>query len=123
MLCESLRDYAMKIINFKKRKMKLLTKEQQESYENTKISYIWKEKFENKFVAHKNYHKVGDYCHYAEEYKDAVRSICNLKYSALKKNLIAFHNRFNYDQHFTIKELAQNLKTNLLVQEKTLKNK
>ena len=28
--CESLREHAMKIINFKKEKMKLLTKEQQE---------------------------------------------------------------------------------------------
>ena len=28
--CESLREHAMKIINFKKKKMKLLTKEQQE---------------------------------------------------------------------------------------------
>ena len=34
--CESLREYAMKVINFKKKKMKLLTKEQQESYENVK---------------------------------------------------------------------------------------
>ena len=30
----------MIIINFKKKKMKLLTKEQQESYENAKICYI-----------------------------------------------------------------------------------
>ena len=30
----------MKIINFKKKKMKLLTKEHQESYENAKICYI-----------------------------------------------------------------------------------
>ena len=37
MFCQSLRQYAMKIINFKKKKMKLLTKEQKESYENTKI--------------------------------------------------------------------------------------
>ena len=42
--CESLREHAMKIINFKKKKMKLLTEEQQESYENAKISYIWKNK-------------------------------------------------------------------------------
>ena len=28
--CESLREHAMEIINFKKKKMKLLTKEQQE---------------------------------------------------------------------------------------------
>ena len=30
--------------------MKLLTKEQQESYENAKLCYICKEKFENKYV-------------------------------------------------------------------------
>ena len=35
--CESLREHAMKIINFKKKKMKLLTKEQQESYQKAKI--------------------------------------------------------------------------------------
>ena len=35
--CECLREHAIKIINLKmKKKMKLLTKEQQESYENTK---------------------------------------------------------------------------------------
>ena len=38
---ELLREEAMIIINFKKKKMKLLTKEQQESYENAKICYIW----------------------------------------------------------------------------------
>ena len=34
--CESSRQQAMKIINFKKKKMKLLTKEKKESYENAK---------------------------------------------------------------------------------------
>ena len=48
----------LKIINFKKKKMKLLTKEQQESYENTKVCYICKEKFENKCLEDKKYHKV-----------------------------------------------------------------
>ena len=32
--CEYLREHAMKIINFKKKKMKLLTMEQQESHAN-----------------------------------------------------------------------------------------
>ena len=41
--CEFLREHAMKVINFKKKKMKLLTKEQQESYENAKICYTCKE--------------------------------------------------------------------------------
>ena len=43
----------MKIINSKKKKMKLSTKEQQESYENSKICYICKEKFENKYLKDK----------------------------------------------------------------------
>ena len=51
--CESLREHEMKIIDFKKKKMKLLTKEQQESYENAKICYICKEKFENKYFKDK----------------------------------------------------------------------
>ena len=44
--CESLREHAMKII----KKMKLLTKDQPKSYENTKICYICKEKLENKYL-------------------------------------------------------------------------
>ena len=40
--CESLRKHATKIINFKNKKMKLLTKEQQEPYQNAKICYICK---------------------------------------------------------------------------------
>ena len=42
--CESLREQAMKIINFKKKKRKLLTEEQQESHGNSKICYICKNK-------------------------------------------------------------------------------
>ena len=37
---EFLREHVMKINYFKNEKMKLLTKEQQESYENAKICYI-----------------------------------------------------------------------------------
>ena len=43
----------MEIISFKKKNMNLLPKEQQESYENAKISYNFEEKFENKFVKDK----------------------------------------------------------------------
>ena len=40
--CESLRENAMEIINFKKNKVRLLTKGKQESYENAKNCYICK---------------------------------------------------------------------------------
>ena len=39
--CESLREHEMKRINFEKKKMILLTNEQQESYEERKICYIY----------------------------------------------------------------------------------
>ena len=87
--CESLREQPIKIINLKKKKIKLLTKEQQESYENAKICYICKEKFENKYVIYK-YHKVRDHCHYTRDYRGAGHSICNLKYSVAKKNSYSF---------------------------------
>ena len=45
--CESLWEHKMKKIDFKKKKMKLLTKEQQESCENAKTCYICKETIEN----------------------------------------------------------------------------
>ena len=108
--CEFLREHAVKIINFKKKKMKLLRKEQKESYENAKICCICKEKFENKYLKDKKYCKVRDHCHYTGEYRGAAHSICNLKYSMLKKIPIFFHNRSNCDYHFIIKELAEEFK-------------
>ena len=107
---ELLKEHAMKIVDFKKKKMKLLTKEQQESYVNAKIFYICKEKFENKYLQDKKCLKVRDHCHYTGQYRDAAHIICNLKYSVLKKILIVFHNRSNYDYHFIIKELAKEFK-------------
>ena len=61
---EVLREHAMTIINFKKKKMKLLTKEQQESYKNEKICQNCKEKLENKYLKDKKYGKVRGHCHY-----------------------------------------------------------
>ena len=62
--CKFLGEHAMKIIHFKKKKMKLLTKEQHESNENAKICYICKEKFKNKYLKDKKYRKVRGHCHY-----------------------------------------------------------
>ena len=39
--------------------MKLLTKEQQKSYENAKVCYICKENFENKHAKDKNIVKLA----------------------------------------------------------------
>ena len=58
--CEFLREHA---INFKMKKIKLLTKKHKESYENAKICCICKEKFENKHLKDKKYCKSRYYYH------------------------------------------------------------
>ena len=47
--------------------MKLLAKEQQESYENAKTCCFCNEKIENKYAKGKKYCKVRDHCHYIGE--------------------------------------------------------
>ena len=90
--------------------MKLLTKEQQESYKNANICYICKKEFENKYLKVKKYGNVRDHCHYTRKYRGAAHSICNLNYSVPKKIPIIFHNGSNYDYYFVIKELAEEFK-------------
>ena len=107
--CESLTEHTMEIINLKVKKMQLLTKEQQKPCETAKLCYICYKKFENKYVKDRKYRKVRYYCHYTEEYRGAVHSICNLKYSVPIKIGMAFHNGSNYDYCFIIKYLAQEL--------------
>ena len=55
-----------------------------------KSCYICKEKFENKYVKDKKYHKVRDHCHYTGECRSVVHSICNLKRSLPIKNFYSF---------------------------------
>ena len=44
--------------------MKLLTIKQQELYENAKIYYIFKEKYEDEYIKDKRYRNVRDHCRY-----------------------------------------------------------
>ena len=83
--------------------MKLLTKEQQESYENAKICSICKEKSEMKYFEDKKYCKVRDHYHYTGEYRTAAYSICNLKHSVPKKVPMVFHNGTDSDYHLSQK--------------------
>ena len=92
--CEFLREHEMRIINFKKRKKKLLTKEEQESFENAKICHICKQNSEHKYLKDKKYHKVRGHCHYTREYRGVAHGICNLKYSVPIKNSYSFSQWF-----------------------------
>ena len=51
--CEFLRENALKKINFKNKKIKILTKKQQESDGNAKICYICNKRIENKYLQEK----------------------------------------------------------------------
>ena len=109
--CWSLREHSMELIKFFK-KMKLLTKQQQEPSENAKLCYICKDKFENNYGKDKKCCKVRDHCHchYTGEYWSVTHSICDLKYGEPKVIPIVFPNGTNYDYHFTIKEPAKKFK-------------
>ena len=66
--------------------MKLLTKQQQDSYTKCKKSVISvKKKFENKYFG-----KVRNDSHCTEEYRCATHSICNLKYNVPEKGTKLF---------------------------------
>ena len=90
--------------------MKLLAKEQHESYKNAKIYYICKEKFENRYFKDKKYRKIRDHCHYTGQYRGAAHSLCNLDYSVPNKIPIVSNNGPNYEYYFIIKELAEEFK-------------
>ena len=68
----------------------------------------------NKYLNDKKYFKVVIHCHYPREYRGALHSKFNLKYSVPQKIWIVFHNGSIYGgHHFIIKEY--NLKNNLLL--------
>ena len=79
--CEYLTEHAVKIINSKKKKMKLLTNKWQKSSENASIYCTCKQTFKDKRAKDKKCCNVGDSCHCIGEYRSASHSACNLKYS------------------------------------------
>ena len=86
-----LREQVMEKINFKKKKMILLTTHQHKSYENAKICYSCEEIFEDKYTKEKKQSTVRDHWHYTGEYRGAA-NICNLEYIIPKEIFIFFHN-------------------------------
>ena len=113
--CKNLRDQAMKIINYEKKKEIILTNEEKESYENQEVCYICEKEFctdKNNKKEFKSYCKVRDHCHYTGKYRGAAHSSCNLRYKIPKEIPVIFHNGSTYDYHFIIKELAKEFEGN-----------
>ena len=90
-----------------------LTDEEIIYYEKQKLCHICKKEFcydkndKNKF---KLYRKVRDHYHYTGKFRGAAHSICNLRYKVQREIPVVIHNGSNYDYHFIIKELAEELK-------------
>ena len=68
--CESLRNHATKN-NYMKLHAAIIIW-------NTKICYICKEKFEDKYTKDKKHCKVRDHCYYTGKYRGAAYGICHL---------------------------------------------
>ena len=97
--CKDLKDHATKIIDFKKKPMIPLTKEEEDNYNKENTCYICKKDFNNDG-------KVRDHCHFTGKYRGAAHNTCNLRHKIPKNIPVIFHNGSTYDYHFIIKELA-----------------
>ena len=104
MFCKDLREHTTKIINYEKKKMIPLTKEEKIHYNEQEICYTCKKEFDK---SNKKHYKVRDHCHYTGKYRGAAHNICNLRYKIPKEIPVVFHNGSIYDYHFIIKELAK----------------
>ena len=107
--CKDLKEHATRIINFEKKKIIPLTKEEKINYNDQQIRYICKKEFDT--TDKKNY-KVRDHCHYKGKYRGAAHYICNLRYKVPKEIPVVFHNGSAYDYHFIIKELVKEFEGN-----------
>ena len=91
------------VINFEKKKMLLLTKKELKLHQDSIKCYMCRKGFLKKFANYKNYQKVRDHCHFTG---GAAHSICNLRFNVPNEISVVFHNRSNYNYHFIVKELA-----------------
>ena len=102
--CKDLKENAMKIINYEKKKIVPLTTKEEICYTKQKICYTCKKEFDK---SDKKHHKAKDHCHYTNKYRGAAHNICNLRYKVPKEIPVVFHNGSTYDYHFIIKELVK----------------
>ena len=104
--CLDLREHAIKLIIYEKKKMIPLTNKEEKNYNKQKICYIYKKEF-NTDDSDKKHHKVKHHCHYTGQYRRAAHNICNLRYRIPQEIPVMFHNGSTYDYHFIIKELVK----------------
>ena len=77
--CLDLKEHATKIIDYEKKSMIPLTKEEKKIHREQKVCYICKKRFGTDDNDNEKYFKVRDYCHYTGKYRGAAHDICNLR--------------------------------------------
>ena len=92
-----------------------LTKKEIKLHQDAKVCYICGKRILQKLSKSINYWKVKDHCHYTGKYRGTEHSICNLKFNVPNEIPVVFQNGSNYDYHFVIKELANELREDLIV--------
>ena len=106
---KDLKEHTARIINYEKKKIISLTKEEKINYNDQQICCICKKEFDK---SDKKHHKVRDHCHYTGKYRGAAHNICNLRYKVPKEIPVVFHNDSTYDNHFIIKQLVKEFEGN-----------
>ena len=96
----------IEIINYEKKEIVPLTKEEEKAHRWATECYICKEKFSTDNDDKKHY-KVKDHCYYTGKYRGTAHNICNLRYKTSSEFVVVLHNGSTYDYHLIIKELAE----------------
>ena len=104
--CKDLKEHATRIINYEKKKIIPLTKEEKINYNDQKICYICKKEFDT-IDKTKSSSLSRDHCHYTGKYRGAAHNICNLRCKVPKEIPVVFHNGSTYGYHFIIKKLVK----------------
>ena len=104
--CLDLREHVTNIVNYEKKEMIPLTKNEEKKHKKQEVCHICKKRFSTD-DSNKKYHNVRDHCHYTGKYRGAAHDICNLRNKIPKEIPVVFYNGSTYHYHFIIKELAE----------------
>ena len=96
--CKDLKGHAIRIVDFKRKFITPLTKDEEDAYDKENKCHICRKDLDKD--------EVKDYCYFTGKYRGAAHSTCNLKYKIPKNIPVIFHNGSTYDYHFIIRELA-----------------
>ena len=109
-----LKEHVMKIINYEKKEVIPVTKEENRPYKEQEACHICEEKVcvDKDDENYKSKRKVKDHCHSTGKFRGAAHSKCNLNYKVPKDIPILIHNA-SYDTHFITNQFAEEFKGEL----------